>query len=129
MGPRQFIARRFTKYLLQHGQLAKQCQMYEDQRLLELQSSAIQSDGILSLLLSLYNKSTYHVHNIQFDTNHVAMLLIATFVITSCKKKDREQKRKHRVYNSTQQKSSSSKDMDYLQIYLYILWHYFASHQ
>lgn len=111
MGPRQFIARRFTKYLLQHGQLAKQCRMYEDQRLLELQSSAIQSDGILSLLLSLYNKSTYHVHNLQFDINHVAMLFIAVLVITSYKKKDVEQKRKHRVYNSKQQKSSS-KDID-----------------
>ena len=113
-----FIARRFTKYLLQHGQLAKQCRIYyEDQRLLELQSSTAQSDGVLSLILSL-QESAYHVHNLQLDTNHVAMLFIAVLVITSYKKKDREQKRKHRVYNSTQQKKSSSKDMDTITLVL-----------
>jgi len=107
-----FIARRFTNYLLQHGQLAKQCRIYEDQRLLELQSATVQSDGFFSLILSLYNKSAYHVHNIKIDTNHIAMLFIAIVVITSYKRKDIEQKRKHRVYNSTQQQKSSSKDMD-----------------
>lgn len=101
-----------SNYLLQHGQLAKQCWIYEDQRLLELQSATVQSDGFFSLILSLYNKSAYHVYNIKIDTNHIAMLFIAIVVITSFKKKDMEQKRKHRVYNSTRQQKSSSKDMD-----------------
>jgi len=109
-----FIARRFTNYLLQHGQLAKQCRIYyEDQKILELQSTTTQSDGVLRFILSSFKESAYHVHNnLLYDTNHVAMLFIAVLVITSFKKKDREQKRKHRVYNSTQQQKSSSKDMD-----------------
>lgn len=113
-----FIARRFTNYLFKHGQLAKQCRIYEDQQLLELQSSITQSDGVLSLILSSLKDSAYHVHNLQLDTNHVAMLFIAVLVITSYKKKDREQKRKHRVYNSTQQKKSSSNDMNTITLVL-----------
>mmetsp|Transcript_10961 Transcript_10961/g.19361 ORF Transcript_10961/g.19361 Transcript_10961/m.19361 type:complete len:449 (-) Transcript_10961:307-1653(-) len=104
MGPRTFMAKRLTDFLLHHGNLDKHVRQIHLEHCLELPRRPTVAVPLVTLLAS--SADAHHAHELQLAAPHSAMILISSFVVTQHLKKEKQWKKKRQLFSHSSQKSS-----------------------